>query len=103
MKVVLFILLAVSLWAQPIVVSGGKQVTLTAEAQGTQPFLYQWYRNAVKIPGQTEAKLVISDPKATGIYHCVISNSAGETKTPPVRLSNTTQADAAIITITRKQ
>lgn len=102
MRFLLFILLAGVACAQPVLVTGDKKVVLTAEAEGTKPFTYQWYRNNVKVVGETSEKLVITDPKATGVYHCVIRNSAGETKTPTVRLSNTAQESAATITITRK-
>lgn len=87
----------------PVHVAGDRIITLTATAEGTQPFTYQWHRNGQPLPGEISAVLVITDPKATGVWHCVISNSAGSTQTPPVRVGNTTQTDAAEITITRKQ
>jgi hypothetical protein len=86
----------------PVVVTAERRIVLTATAEGTQPFAYQWHRNGQPLPGETQAVLTITDPKATGAYHCVISNSAGSAQTPPVRLANTAQADAADITITRK-
>lgn len=86
----------------PVVVAGKKTVTLTATADGTQPFTYQWYRNGAAMAGETKTALVITDPKATGIYECEVSNSAGKTRTPSVRLANTAIAAAAVITVTRK-
>jgi hypothetical protein len=98
------LLAAVLIGAQaPVHVAGDRTITLTATAEGTQPFAYQWHRNGAPLPGETKAVLIITDAKATGVYHCVISNSAGSTQTPPVRLGNTAQTDAAEITITRKQ
>lgn len=86
----------------PVVVTAARRIVLTATAEGTKPFAYQWHRNGAPLPGETAAALIITDPKATGAYHCVISNSAGSAQTPPVRLANTAQSDAADVTITRK-
>lgn len=78
-------------------------ITIPAAANGTQPFTYQWRKNGVPIKDETRSTLIITDPKATGVYDCLISNSAGSVITPSVRLSNTVQESAADYTITRKQ
>lgn len=99
-----FLILAVVASAQvaPVIAVATKTVTITASADGTQPFTYQWFRNGDPLDGETKPELVITDPKATGVYFCRISNSAGEADTPTVRLSNTSQASMADYTLTRK-
>lgn len=99
---IFLLLLAAVSAAPPTVALTDRTITLQATADGTQPFTYQWHRNGVAIPGATAAQLVITDPKATGAYHCLVANSAGSTRTPSVRLANTTVADAAEVTVTRK-
>lgn len=59
----------------------GQTVTLTATADGTQPFSYQWQKDGAPIAGATastltKANLQLAD---TGTYSVVISNSAGST------------------------
>lgn len=101
----IFFALSVASFGQaiaPVVVAADRTVTLTANAEGTKPFTYQWYRNGAPLAGETKSALVITDQKATGIYECEVSNSAGKTRTPSVRLANTSVADAAVTTVTRK-
>ena len=97
----LFVLSATAQVA-PVISVAPKTVTITASADGTKPFTYQWFRNGDPLDGETKPELVITDPKATGIYFCRISNGAGEADTPTVRLSNTSQASMADYTLTRK-
>lgn len=64
----------------------GTQVTLTATADGTQPFTYQWQKAGVNIPGATSATLVIASFSATdaATYGVTIANSAGSISTSAV-------------------
>lgn len=101
---VLLLTITVSVFGQvaPVVVAGDKSITLTAAADGTQPFTYQWFRNGVALTGETRSSLVITDPKTTGVYECEVRNSAGKIRTPSVRIANTAATNAAVTTITRK-
>lgn len=74
---VLFLVAAVMQAATSVAV--GKTVVLTISSDGTAPLTYQWFKNGVVIAGQTASKMTITPFAATdaGIYHCVVSNSAG--------------------------
>jgi hypothetical protein len=76
---------------------------LAAKASGTQPFTYQWYRNGVALPTETMPIIIITDPKETGTFHAVISNSEGSAKTGTVKFANTYVESAPDVLITRKQ
>jgi hypothetical protein len=61
-----------------IALSGGL-VILGAEASGTGPLSYQWYRNGEAMNGQTAATLTIqaAAPSDSGTYHVVVSSPLG--------------------------
>ncbi len=64
--------------------TAGASVTLTVAASGTNPLTYQWFHNALLLPGQTSAQLTL-DPlhwSHRGMYHCVVSNAVGSAKSP---------------------
>lgn len=62
-------------------VTQGTAFSLTATADGTAPFTYQWSRNGAVIPSYTSP--VVNVPSATadmtGTYSVLISNKAGST------------------------
>jgi len=64
----------------------GIQVTLTATADGTQPFTYQWQKAGVNIPGATASTFVIASFSASdaATYSVTIANSAGSISTTAV-------------------
>jgi hypothetical protein len=64
----------------------GTNVTMTATADGTAPFTYQWTKAGVNIPGATNAILTIASFAATdaATYGVTISNSAGSISTTAV-------------------
>lgn len=57
----------------------GDTLTLSVEAEGTEPLSYQWFKDNETIPGATNSTFekgnVTSDD--AGTYYCVISNECG--------------------------
>ena len=64
-------------------VSVGQLVTLTATADGTAPFTYQWFKDGNALAGAVSAAYTVSSFQAAdvGTYTALISNSAGSTTT----------------------
>jgi len=60
-------------------VLAGQSVTLTTTCDGTAPFAYKWYKDGALLSGVTGADYTISNvqPAHAGVYHSVVSNSAG--------------------------
>ncbi len=60
---------------------GGRQITLSVTADGTQPFMYQWRKDGADLAGATGATFVIASASNddAGVYSVVVSNSAGST------------------------
>ena len=60
-------------------VSGGSNLTLTAQANGSQPISYQWQFNGSNISGATSTALALTNLTATnaGAYVLVASSFAG--------------------------
>lgn len=67
----------------------GQNVTLSVTADGTAPFSYQWFKNAVAIDGATAASYAIVSVKAVdaGAYTVVVLNSAGSTTSDTATLT----------------
>ena len=67
----------------------GQTYVFRAQATGTKPISYQWYRNGVKLGGQRSAVLVKSRLRVNdgGVYWVVASNSAGDVKSGSARLT----------------
>lgn len=66
----------------------GQSVTLTVRCEGTAPFRYQWYKDGEVIPGAEDKSLVLSSavPGDSGSYGVLVSNSAGSSRSEPVKL-----------------
>lgn len=100
-----------ALFASVLIAAEPPKFRLTDEAvelnasghDGTPPFTYQWYRNGKPLPGETAPLLRITDPKATGVFTCLIKNEAGELWWFTFGIGNTTQPGEPDYRITRKQ
>ena len=75
-------------------VSPGSAVTLTVGYSGTGPFYFQWRRNGVNLPQETNETLTLSDVQTTdaGDYSVVVFTDAGAASSDPavVRVTNAT-------------
>jgi hypothetical protein len=75
---------------QSLTLSSGQAATLSVSAEGTQPFVYQWRKDGIDLPGATSASFAIPAVSSTdaGAYTVVVSNAAGSTV-----------SDAALLTV----
>lgn len=75
---------------QPVAqtVNSGTNVTFTASAVGTSRVSYQWQRNGVDLPAQTNATLTLTGvlPVDSGNYSVIIRNRSGELSSRAVAL-----------------
>jgi len=71
-----------------VVVAPGMTATLGVGVQGSGSISYQWLRNGVAVPGQTEATLFIAAASAldAGTYEVRVSNSAGTVTSAPAQV-----------------
>ena len=71
------------------VMGEGQTYVFRAQATGTQPIKYQWYRNGKELGGQRSAVLVLSRLTVSdaGVYWVVASNSAGMVRRGSARLT----------------
>ena len=83
---------APSITTQPMDVDGAfpdTEVNFTVIAEGGA-LSYQWFRNGVEISGATQATLTLMNVNIEmdeGMYHCFISNLAGNVTTNNVSLT----------------
>ncbi len=70
-------------------VAAGSTIIFQASASGPGPFGYQWLRNAVALPGATNASLVLSNvtAAASGAYSVEVSNANGSVLSAAAGLS----------------
>lgn len=63
----------------------GVDVTFAVEATGATPLSFQWRKDAVEIPGATQATLLISNVTLddAGDYDVIVSNACGSTTSAP--------------------
>ncbi|MBI4660423.1 MAG: immunoglobulin domain-containing protein [Verrucomicrobia bacterium] len=68
---------AISVQPQDQRATAGSTITLTVEATGTPPVVYQWKKDGVPIPGATSAALVLErvTPIQSGGYSVQVSNA----------------------------
>lgn len=78
-----------SAYAAQATVAAGQLVTLTATADGTAPFTYQWAKNGAVLVGATDSTYTIMSFQAAdaGTYNTLVSNSAGSTTSDDAILS----------------
>jgi hypothetical protein len=71
-----------------LTVTPGKSFRLPAVASGTQPLLYQWRRNGVNLPQDTQPSFLrdLSSPEDGGTYTLVVMNAGGAVLSIPVRV-----------------
>jgi subtilisin family serine protease len=60
-------------------VLNGSPATLAIRATGSEPLIYQWFKNGAPLAGKTEAELRFTSVQAgdTGSYSCTVSNDFG--------------------------
>ncbi len=68
----------ISLLADHVVKEGGK-ITLIATVMGTLPLSYQWYKDGVALPGETDVQLKLINVSVddSGSYTLQVTNSEG--------------------------
>jgi hypothetical protein len=70
-----------SFYRQPVgkTISGGSTIVLDALVGGQTPLYFQWQKNGVDLPGETNAVLILAnvDESYTGGYTLVVSNALG--------------------------
>lgn len=61
----------------------GQPVTLSVQATGTAALMFQWRKNNIDLPGETNSTLSIASPDVThsGSYTCLVSNAFGNATT----------------------
>jgi len=64
---------------QPVVVVAGKQAAFSVTAEGVPPLRYQWQKDGVDLPRQTNATLVLGDVQTVnaGLYRVIVTNKFG--------------------------
>jgi hypothetical protein len=74
--------------------NAGETLTISVEAEGTQPLSYTWYKDNQQVAGANQSTLVIDNVTTdnAGTYYCIVSNDCGQ-----VRSNNT------VVTVTFKQ
>ncbi len=67
----------------------GESVSLKAEVEGDQPFYYQWFKDKMPLPAETNQTLTVTRPflSDSGQYSLVVSNLFGQTTSPGVTLT----------------
>ena len=93
---------------QPVsqTVNEGDPVTFTVVASGTDPLTYQWRRNGVDMPGETNASLTLATttPADSGDQFSVaVSNGLGSATSAPATLTVNVIPPDPEITITRAE
>jgi len=68
-----------------LTIVSGRTISLKVEAQGSEPFSYQWLKDDVAIEGATSSSLVKESalPEDSGLYSVQVSNAFGSVKSSP--------------------
>jgi hypothetical protein len=69
---------------EAVAVAPGRSVTLTAEAGGTPPFTYQWFKNGTSVAGATLVtyQIPVAAAADSAPYTVRVSNGSGSTTSP---------------------
>lgn len=67
----------------------GNSVTFSVEVNSDSPVTYQWQFNGIKLPGETNQTLVLTDlqPDDAGFYGVVVSNPVGSVRSADAELT----------------
>ena len=66
----------------------GQPASISVNAEGTLPFSYQWYKNDVLLPEETDATFsTYMKSSDAGTYKCFVSNDAGSVWSDPIVLT----------------
>ena len=73
---------------EAVTVAPGRSVTLTAEAGGTPPFTYQWFKNGASVAGATLVtyQIPVAAAADSGQYTVRVSNASGSTTSPAANI-----------------
>ena len=68
-----------------------QQAAFGVIASGSRPFIYQWRKDRVPIPGATNDQILLAHPKFSdgGLYSVVVSNTQGSVTSADARLTVT--------------
>lgn len=69
---------------EAVAVAPGRSITLTAEASGTPPFTYQWFKNGSSLAGATAVshQIPVAATADAGQYTVQVTNASGSTVSP---------------------
>ena len=64
---------------EPILTPSGTNASFTVAGSGTGPLTYQWRKNGIELPGETNATLELFDVRVpdSGDYSALVANAAG--------------------------
>ncbi len=73
---------------EAVAVAPGRSITLTAEASGTPPFTYQWFKNGASLAGATAVshQIPVAAAADSGQYTVQVTNASGSTVSPAASL-----------------
>ncbi len=82
------LLFCASAFAQEKIYQGaaGALVTMTASADGTAPFTYQWFKDGVAITGTAATQVFPLSAATAGSYTVKITNPAGSATSAPAKI-----------------
>jgi len=65
--------------------TSGTNITLSVTATSTTPLLYQWYKDGMALPGESNASMVMTDVRRTraGAYSVWLTNAVGAVLSDP--------------------
>lgn len=91
-----------SAFADPTIALDGDNIVLAEHATGTEPIVYQWYKNDRAIVNAISHRLTVSRFDV-GVYYMKASNIKGSVIGSKVEIAITSAASAADWTVTSKK
>jgi hypothetical protein len=89
------------IWAyHRLVLEPGQDAWLEAEAEALEPFVYEWRKNGVTLPGENGPVLTLGNVSVAtaGYYTAIAFNDFGEAVSPEIELIVTVPLDVALDT-----